>query len=188
MNVSFRPEYLDTIGDLCDAFYGNTDAYRVVWEVRFLARDGVWFHFYGASRNGQRVAFGHQLNFKACEARLIDPATMVFTLLDFEANPHILAYCGTERNAPDILLEIDDARSLRPEIMKLSVISHGQTLGGQDVVTATEVAFIGLTALPPEGVCRFAANRGAVSDHWYRGRRFIRPDITVLENVVQQQL
>ena len=91
MNVSSRPEYLDTIGDLCDAFYGNTDAYRVVWEVRFLVRDGRWFHFYGASRSERGVSVNRR-----SVTRLRDPIDATSVAIAFaRQDPRIKRRLGS---------------------------------------------------------------------------------------------
>jgi hypothetical protein len=186
MCVSFRPEYLDSIRDLCEAFYGDIEAHRVVWEFRYLTRDGGWVHYYGAKRDGDGAAFGQQWSVPLGWSRWVDPATMVFALLDFQTNPYILAYGGTAESAFDIFHEVENHWALQPEIFELSMVSHGRLPGEREAVTATRIAFVGLTLPPPEGNHRFVARKGAVSQRWFRGRRSVRPDITVLERSTQE--
>ncbi len=186
MYASFRPEYLDSIRDLCEAFYGEIEAHRVVWEIRYLTRDGSWVHYYGAKRDGEGAAFGQQWSMQLGWSRWVDPATMVFALLDFQTNPYILAYGGAADSAFDIFREIETHWALEPEIFKLSMVSHGGLPGGREAVTATQIAFVGLALPPPEGNCRFVASKGAVSQRWFRGRRSVRPDITAPEIVTPE--
>jgi hypothetical protein len=182
MYVSFRPEYLDTIRDLYELSYGNSEAHGVVWEVRYLTRDGGSVNYYGAKRDGEGAAFGKQWSVSSGQSYSVDPATMVFALLDFQSNPYILAYGGAAESAFDVFLEIENHWAIRPEVFQLSMVSHSR-LPGRQAITATEIIFIGLAVPPPEGDCTFVARKGVASQRWFRGRRSVRPDITVLEMV-----
>ncbi len=174
MASDFRREYVDTIVELCDAFYGEAEDRSIVWEAEYLTRGMKWFHYFGSIRDGKSESVAHQYSLDTATAERIDPANMVFTLLDFEANAHIAAYVGSGKGATDVLQRIADLWALQPEVMRISLVGQGELLSGRQVVNATEIVYIGLPSPPPAGCANLAQTKDEVSDRWYRGCRFIR--------------
>lgn len=174
MHADFRREYVDSMVELSDAFYADAEHESIVWEAEYLSRRNTAYHYYGLMQFGKPSSVAREYSLEARKVARIDPGTLILTLVDFEANNHIALYSGLNTDAGDILTDMGDLWRLKPEVMRISILGHSATVGSGQIVTATEVAYIGLTGMAHPAHQCLAAVKDAPSRQWYRGRRFIR--------------
>ncbi|MES5100089.1 hypothetical protein ABUK73_17830 [Agrobacterium sp. BA1120] len=174
MHADYRREYVDSMVELCDAFYAEAEHENIVWEAEYLTRRDIAYHYYGLMQFGKPCSVAREYSPEACKVERIDPGTLVLTLLDFEANDYIARYSGPSTDAGDILTDMGDLWRLKPEVMRISMLGHSPSIGGGQIVTATEIAYIGLTGRAKQAHQCLAPIKDSPSRQWYRGRRFIR--------------
>lgn len=174
MAADFRAAFFDTIKELCDVLDETHPYDQVVWKVEYLTRGTRWYHYYGMSRGQQSASIGHVYEVETGSARPADPATLIFTLLDFAANRQIAAYSGRRTVATDILEDVEETVEAVPEIVRLSIERRRSVPCRRRIVSITDMAFVGVLEAPAVDASRpLARDRDFLSPKWCRDHHFI---------------
>lgn len=171
MNNSDRENFQETVQEL-SGLLAQPHAYeQLVWKLEYLSL-GDWYHFYGMVRHGQASGLGHVYDRFERRANNVSPDECISIALGFHANAGILTYGGKRSVSTDILEEIETRGVTGAEVIRLGVEAKSKGLQGRNVMSVTDIAFIGLTNSDQSNLLE-SLTSNTPSLKWCRDRRFI---------------
>lgn len=171
MTNSDRDDFQETIQELSGLLAQPHTYEQVVWKVEYLSLSD-WYHFYGMVRNGQASGLGHVYDRLARRAKSVQPDEFISIALGFHANAGILKYGGKRSVGTDILEEIETRGVIGAEVIRLGLEAKSKGLQGRNVMSVTDIAFIGLRNNDHTHLLE-SLTSGGPSIKWCRDRRFI---------------